>query len=272
MRKIFPLVVLLIIFIILICFFTFYPRSKYITAKVEKLSRGVVADALVYRQEKPLYAFADGLLEQLVLEGERVAANTTVALVGTTPILAECAGTISWNYDGLEGVVGPGVLMGLKYDYLGDWDKPNKQSKTGHNYYKGETIGKLIDNYAWYLLVFTDLEAKKGEELTIYIKDDCFRGKVLEVLADKRLNIQIDTYSKEAASYRVLRKIQIYKAELRGVIVPENLLIETEEGTYLTILYKNRQKQQPIHVVGRWQGKVVVDGIPKGAKIVLPPR
>lgn len=272
MKKSFLLVLLGLVFLISIGLIIFYPKTKYLPAKVEKLSRGVVADALAYRKEKTLFASADGILEQLVLEGERVPANTVVALCKTTPVLTKQAGTISWNYDGLEEVVGLGVLMGLKNDYLNDWDKPNRQSQTGKSYFKGEPIGKLIDNYAWYLLVFTDLEAKKGEELSIYINDVYYKGKVLEVLTDKRLNIQIDSYGKEVSSYRVLRKIEIYKEDLRGVIVPESLLIETEEGTYITIIFRNRQKQQPIRVVGRWQGKVVVDGIPKGAKIVLPPR
>ncbi len=272
MKKRFLLILLGLVFLMIIGLVIFYPRTKYLPAKIEKLSRGVVTEAIAYRKEKTLFASTDGFLEQLVLEGERVPANTVVALCGTTPVLAEKAGTISWNYDGLEEVVGPGVLMGLKNEYLGDWDKPNRQSQTGKSYFKGEPIGKLVDNYAWFLLAFTDLEAKKGEELSIYINDVYYKGKVLEVLTDKRLNIQINTYSKEASSYRVLRKVEIYKEDLRGVIVPESLLIEKEEGTYLTLIFKNRQKQQPIRVIGRWQGKVVVDGIPKGAKIVLPPR
>lgn len=244
-------------------------QPKFVLAKVKELPRVVVADAIAYRNEELLYAPIDGNIDLLVPDGVRVSAKTAVAMVGSYPIYANKAGTVSWGFDGLENVLGVAVLMTLKHDFLKDWDKPYTKVKTGSSVFRGEVVGKLVDNYAWHLLIFHDLNknAKKGEKLTLVINGSSYTGTIAEVLPDKRVSVAIEVYDSKVASFRVLRDVKVYKEPLKGIIVPEELLIETAEGSYLTIRYKNREKKQPVRVVGRWNGQVVVDGVPEGAYV-----
>jgi hypothetical protein len=272
MRKKFRIAILVALLIGVICLFLFNPQAEYQLAQSKELERWFEADAFAVRNEETIIAPCDGIIEILVSEGVRVPAKTTIAMVGNVPVITNKAGTISWSYDGLETIIGPGVLMGLKQQFLNDWDKPINHSKTGISVYKGETIGKLVDNYAWHLIIFSDMSARRGEKLTVEINGKSYTGIVREVLTDNRLSVEIESYRDEVATYRVLRRIKIQKEPLFGVVVDEGQLIETEDGSYLEIKYKNKEKRQPVRVVGRWQGKVVVDGIPQGAKILVKPK
>jgi|GEM_PF-1628770 hypothetical protein len=246
-------------------------RSRYIEAATDTLVRAVEVDALCYRFEVPLYAPADGKIEQLVADNTRVPANTVVAMVGSYPVYAERAGTVSWRYDGLEKLLIPGVIMVLKHDFLGDWDKPVKKVSSGDVVYKGDIVGKLVDNYSWYLIVYSNVSVYRNEKVQVEIGGKIYEGVVQEVLSDNRFSVVINYYDSDVAGYRVLRKITLYKEPLRGVIIPQDLLIETDDGTYVKISYRNRERTQPVRVVGKWEDKVVVDGLPKGSLVVVSP-
>jgi hypothetical protein len=269
MRKLLRIALLLIIIVGAIYLLFFRTGEEYLAVKEKELERFVHADALAYRNEVPLIAPLDGVFTPLFTDGERVPAQTIVATIAGTPIKNPIAGTVSWYYDGLESVVGPGVLMGLKQDYLKDWDKQVKKSSSGDSFYKGEIIGRIVDNYAWFLLVFSDMPAKKGEKVAVTINKTTYNATVSEVLPNNRLALVLNSYQKEVAIYRVLRNIKIVKEPLRGIIIPSKALIEAEEGFYVEIMYKNQRKNQPVRLVGRWQNQVVVDGLPSGAKVIL---
>ncbi|MDD4264484.1 MAG: HlyD family efflux transporter periplasmic adaptor subunit [Firmicutes bacterium] len=246
-------------------------RTKYVDAVPQNLVRMVQADALCYRLETTFYAPADGKIEQLVKDDTRVPANTVIAMVGSYPIYAETAGTISWQYDGLEQMLGPSIIMALKQDFLGDWDKPLTEVRSGDTVYKGDIVGKLVDNYSWYLVVYSDVQVYRNEKLQIEIGKNTYKGVVAEVLNDNRFSVVIQFYNSDVAGYRVLRNVKVYKEPLRGIIIPQELLIEADEATYVKISYRNKERIQPVRVVGKWDKKAVVDGLPQGSFVVLSP-
>ena len=109
MRKLLRIALLLIIIVGAIYLLFFRTGEEYLAVKEKELERFVHADALAYRNEVPLIAPLDGVFTPLFTDGERVPAQTIVATIAGTPIKNPIAGTVSWYYDGLESVVGPGV-------------------------------------------------------------------------------------------------------------------------------------------------------------------
>ncbi|MGE5675336.1 MAG: HlyD family efflux transporter periplasmic adaptor subunit [Mycobacterium leprae] len=121
-------------------------------------------DAWVVRGETIYRATAAGPVTRLVAEGERVRANTPVVSLGGAQVIAQNAGVISYQFDGLEDSLTPANAAKWEIASIRAFTMPPGQKAPEGTVAAQSPLFKLVDNLQASLVTVVPLSGYIGFE------------------------------------------------------------------------------------------------------------
>lgn len=251
---------------------------------------------IIIRHETAISSPASGSYNTIYQEGERVAKNTIVGYLvkstGTSlekteriPVVAPCAGIISYKTDGFENLCNPVVWTKLDLDRLVEVEKRLEQTssgddKTGGMVEAGKRLFKIIDNLAPEYL-FTEIDVKsgrvfqKGGTVDLYL-DELeglrIRGTVKDVVKSDSINrllIEIPGTLQQRDSRIIGGSVVV--DWFPGVVLEHDVLVERNGKVGVYLLKKGIITWQEVNITGIVGNSAALEGLASDDWIVTTP-
>ncbi len=254
-----------------------------------------LAEGVLVRNETIITSPADGQLNILVQEGERVRVGDSVAEVKTLEggagapartalIRAPATGVVIYRTDGLEGVLNPGrvdilEIAGIK---LKNAENAGRDQGKGGRCDKGQPVMKIVDNLSPVVIClevpegFPQERIKKGGIISMIWESSQFDGRIAEV-RDYRGRPQVVVQASNYPGGFLHRRKVVLGMEggtVSGFIVSTGSLVEKEGQAGLYITSKRQVKWVPVNVEGVVNDRAAVTGagVTSGTRYVVNPR
>lgn len=268
-----------------------------------ELKKTYIAEGLLIRDESVIFSPANGELVILVKAGERVRVGDSIAQVktgasdlgssATSQIIATKSGVVSYQIDGLEGVLQLGwldILEGL--DQLLDQlqinevknMKSDSQLKDGKlkKVDKGQPVLKIIDNLSPQVILLPVPDGYppgiliKGGIISMISEKNEFNGRITEVKpfsGTQHFIIETSNYPVEFFNSRKL-SLELVGESVSGMLVSKSSLVKKGEHEGIYIMNKQRLSWVPVKVEGIVKNKAVISGenMVPGTRYVINPR
>ncbi len=232
--------------------------------------------------EHLIIAQADGDMEVLIAEGERVRKGNAVFRVGDLYQYTNYAGRVSYRIDGLESVkdIGAVSALNMKQKY-----NEQKKMKGTVRAAEGEPCAKVqetMSDIALYLaLPINDYTSTltTGQKLTVNLSDNgtSVKGTVAEILNTEEIRcvkLDIGSISAETFQQRIYQITLPYNSE-RVLVIPKSALIQKRGVQGVYCLHKGFVFWKEITVSDRWLEHdvyVAESGLEAGDIVVTTPR
>ncbi len=252
------------------------------------IERSVEAEAVLIRREEVVAAPFTGWTSYGVEEGEEVRAGAPVVELSNpraravTRLAAPVPGIVSYTVDGLEAVLVPEALKGLRGATLADLKERPAGSSKGQ-VRGGEPVFKVIDpSQVYFAIPVTGAEAEElpprsAVRLRIATAGEREWDGLVERIgkseADGRrlVVLSVPAAANEVALRRRVRATLVLE-EAAGATVPVQVLLHRDEGWGLYLLRGNQARWHPV-VVRISDGRTAaLEGINPGALVVRRPQ
>lgn len=239
---------------------------------------------LLHGSESLVIAQADGTVEPVVQEGERVRKGNAVFKVGEAYSYTNFAGRVSYQLDGLESTSDLNTICStnLESSYA---EQQNGQKKTIADAAAGEGRAKVINTFDDVYLYVTvarstytaGLEANQKIPVRLADINEQMQATVTEVLdtADgfRYLKLKLGSV-KETVFQQRIYKIEFPYDQQKAVAVSPDVLVEKDGQTGVYYLQKGFVFWEAVTVGQTWEknGKVIIEsGLEDGDMIVTTP-
>ena len=239
---------------------------------------------LLRGSESLVIAQADGTVEPVVQEGERVRKGNAVFKVGEAYSYTNFAGRVSYQLDGLESTSDLNTICStnLESSYA---EQQNGQKKTIADAAAGEGRAKVINTFDDVYLYVTvarstytaGLEANQKIPVRLADINEQMQATVTEVLdtADgfRYLKLKLGNV-KETVFQQRIYKIEFPYDQQKAVAVSPDVLVEKDGQTGVYYLQKGFVFWEAVTVGQTWEknGKVIIEsGLEDGDMIVTTP-
>ena len=239
---------------------------------------------LLRGSESLVIAQADGTVEPVVQEGERVRKGNAVFKAGEAYSYTNFAGRVSYQLDGLESTSDLNTICStnLESSYA---EQQNGQKKTIADAAAGEGRAKVINTFDDVYLYVTvarstytaGLEANQKIPVRLADINEQMQATVTEVLdtADgfRYLKLKLGSV-KETVFQQRIYKIEFPYDQQKAVAVSPDVLVEKDGQTGVYYLQKGFVFWEAVTVGQTWEknGKVIIEsGLEDGDMIVTTP-
>ena len=239
---------------------------------------------LLHGSESLVIAQADGTVEPVVQEGERVRKGNAVFKAGEAYSYTNFAGRVSYQLDGLESTSDLNTICStnLESSYA---EQQNGQKKTIADAAAGEGRAKVINTFDDVYLYVTvarstytaGLEANQKIPVRLADINEQMQATVTEVLdtADgfRYLKLKLGSV-KETVFQQRIYKIEFPYDQQKAVAVSPDVLVEKDGQTGVYYLQKGFVFWEAVTVGQTWEknGKVIIEsGLEDGDMIVTTP-
>ena len=205
--------------------------------------------------------------------------NDQLNLENKKTIISETAGLLSNHLDGLE--IYSGAYYMSEEEYLAQ--KPEAFTYQENSLVeRGEPILKIVNNWQWYFNVIVPLHPGReiAEQEAVNIKFDFAPGEVVKAdLAEH----EIDQNKREVRlTYSIEKQIQDFEkvrwaeasllySRQRGIIIPEQAVIEKDSTTGVYLNQGGRVVFQPVYIVNNQDEKVMIEGLEPNSMVITRP-
>lgn len=251
------------------------------TALLEHVETGY---GLLRGSESLVIAQADGKVEPVVQEGERVRKGSAVLRIGEAYSWTNYAGRVSYQLDGLESTSDLNAICStdLETRYIEQQDRQKQDMPDGVN---GQPVAKVINVFdEVYLYVTVPRSAYTGSlEIDQRIKvrlDDLdmqMTARVTEMLDTpdgfRYLKLKLGNV-KETVFQQRIYKIEMPYEQMNAIAVSPDVLVEKDGQTGVYYLQKGFVFWAPVTLGPVWEetGQVVIEsGLEDGVIIVTTP-
>lgn len=257
------------------------------TAEVQQmvLENVSVGYGQVSGQENGVYATADGPIERLIQEGERVRKGNAVFRVYENYAYTNYAGRVSYQLDGLEEVTDLNGVCCTDLETRYREQQNGAQQEEATEAVSGEMYAKVIntfDDIYVYVTVETNehtaaLESEQRFPVRLVDLDYEMNGKLTEVLdtADGHRYLKIKLSDvKEMVFQQRLYKVELPFDRVRALAVPSTAIMEKKGETGVYCLRKGFAFWTPVTpgAVREESGMTIIEeGLEPGDMVVTTP-
>lgn len=240
---------------------------------------------LLHGTESLIIAQADGKVEPLVEEGERVRKGNAVLKIGDAYSWTNHAGRVSYELDGLESTEDLNAICStnLEEGYNVQHSSQKQGIPDGVN---GQPVAKVVNVFDEVYLYATvpysaytgSLEVDQRVKLRFVDTGEQMTARVVEMLDTpdgfRYLKLKLGNV-KETVFQQRIYKIELLYDQMNGVVVSSDILVEKDGQTGVYYLQKGFVFWEPVTLGQPWDetGKVVVEsGLEDGMIIVTTPQ
>ena len=266
------------------------------TAGVEALSRrevssAVALDGILIKEEALVRSPADGQIQFVPLDGQRLelgapAARVVVAADDAGEIIqgiaAPEAGVFCTHIDGAEGLLAPDKLDVLDLAKIERIGEKKNQILAGARVGKGQPVFKIIDNLSPVYYYCTISSGELASELSARRKmEGIWENRPLTVRVHRLIDkgdrweafLLLSDYPDAILHYRKAR-IRLTTKKLEGLLVPRSAVVERESSPGVYLVVKKKARWTPVQIDGELDGKVAITGpdLKEGDRYVSTPR
>lgn len=267
------------------------------------LKKTYISEGLLVRDEIVIISPANGELIILAKAGERVRIGDSIAQIKTgasdlgssttAQIIATRSGIVSYQIDGLEGVLQPGrmdILEGLD-QLLNQLQineakniKNDSQLKDGKlkKVDKGQPVLKIIDNLSPQVILvpvpdgFPPGIIRNGGIISMISEKNEFNGRISEVKVlsgTQHLIVETSNYPAGILNSRKL-SLELVGESVSGMLISKSSLVKKGGHEGLYIMNKQRLSWVPVNVEGIVKNKAVISGenMVSGTRYITNPR
>jgi putative membrane fusion protein len=197
-------------------------------------------------------------------------------------ITSGLAGTVSYTFDGLEGVLQESDLSALLESQTDLTEIAHRarliKVDTGETVSSGTPVVKIIDNFHFWLVAEipgTGIPVSVGERVRVRVWSDEAPGDATSVGTvvafrvtggRQRIIVSLQEYWPWFNQLR-WANVEIIKQRYEGVIIPRSSVIQRKGETGVIVQLPRGAVFQPITVRGGKGGEVVVDGVSAGTRV-----
>ena len=240
---------------------------------------------LLHGTESLIIAQADGKVEPLVEEGERIRKGNAVFKIGDAYSWTNHAGRVSYQLDGLEGIADLNGICStnLEEGYALQQSRQKQDIPDGVN---GQPVAKVMNIFDEVYLYVTaprsahtgSLEADQRIRVRLLDNGEQMTARVMEVLdtPDGFRYIKLKLGSvKETIFQQRIYKIELPYDQMTGFAVSPDILVEKDGQSGVYYLQKGFVFWAPVTLGKTWDetGNVIVEsGLEDGMIIVTTPK
>ena len=274
------LAIAILVFFLILSYLVIFRDSG---PKVTVTSYGRLADeftekGLLVKSEQVFYAPFEGKVTLLAGDGKRLPSGRPVVnLKGETEektFYSRFAGLVSFEVDGLENSLTPGMLMTFNQNYQ-EFRGKGIGLKNGDTVNAGRPLFKIVNNFLLSMIVKTPTERLQsydiGEKVWIGFNNMTVIGYVKRTIPGlSLLVIQLERFPDELVNVRWV-DVNVLINAFHGVILPRQCVTEEQgvPGVYRYI--EGDIVFWPIKIIGGNTTEVVVTGIERGVEILVDP-
>ncbi|MDA8442864.1 MAG: HlyD family efflux transporter periplasmic adaptor subunit [Peptococcaceae bacterium] len=255
-------------------------QVQTVTAQAGSLQVPVPIQAWAANTEQVISAPFAGSLTEIIGQGLRVAKEGSIAKL-TTPggegqiIFAPVAGAVSYNVDGLEGILTP--------QHLAQWSLSKFNNLTaapppGNSLHSGEAVCKIVDNLEPTSLLFDLPQPGRtlavGDRVALRLDDQVVRGRVSKIAAQGPQNgvvVVLDDFLEPSLDERRLALKLLENKPPQGEIIPVVALSGTQGNQGVFVLADGIVTWQPVQVLAKVASNACVSGLKAGAAVITTP-
>lgn len=194
-------------------------------------------------------------------------------------------GIVSYRYDGYENVLSPEGIQGLSGNKIEGFitadHKDLNSLEDRELVIRGEPLFKTVDNYSWLISIVIKESTLKDLvgfqnyiELSPASEENWYRAGIKEYEKDGAKSTLFMEMNEEIDEFWNKRTIDIsiITDTKEGFGIPGKSLVEMNGDKGVYIVKKGIVRFNPVEILFRKDGKIYVDGLEEGEKIVISPR
>lgn len=234
--------------------------------------------------ESTVIAQADGVVEPIVKEGERVRKGNAVCKISGAYSYTNYAGRVSYHLDGLEGITDLNSVCCTDLERRYQEQKNRKNQEKEHTASNGDVVAKvtnIFDDVYVYLTVpateyTASLETGKPVLLRFVDAETEMRGTLQEALdtqdGHRYLKLKLRA-PKESMFDRELYRIDMPYNQMDAITVPQEALVVRNGETGVYYLQKGFAFWKPVTTGESRDNRVVItEGLSAGSIVVTTPK
>ncbi|MBS4023691.1 MAG: hypothetical protein KGZ79_14945 [Dethiobacter sp.] len=285
----------IILFLLMLTALAFGLRAAgaFVYAKITaRLVSTVIAEAgvvenvlavrgLIVRNEHPVPAPITGKLDWLANNGQRVPKDAPIARItagdGTVQtVLAPASGIAVLQLDGMEGMLQPHALDGVKVAQLLSLTVKESRFEQGETITRGSMFFKVVNNFSWVYIFRLDAPAAGVPDTSrqairfSFASDREFAGSMIFRREEDGAVTLAYEFSDDADGFlwQRIAEAEIVTEKVRGVILPLSALVGRGEETGVFTLEKSVVRFRTVKVLGTSSDRMVVNGLPTGLRVI----
>lgn len=256
-------------------------QVQVIAAMEGSLDVALETEAWLVNTETVITSGMEGKLEKTVQEGERVRKGSIVARVNSqvrgtkVDLTGPISGVVSYNVDGLEGVLTPKNL--IEWD-LEKFEGLKPASPAGELVQGGQGVFKLVDNllptYVLFKLPKQGVALALGEKVNLALGEQKLSGKVIKISKqgpEAGLAVALSSFLPQSLGQRQIKIGWLDKNPVKGVIIPAPALQQRQGNTGVFVLRDGVVTWQGVEVLAQSPDKICVKGLKAGEALITTP-
>lgn len=175
------------------------------------------------------------------------------------------SGIISYYIDGYEEILTPQNLANIKYEFIKGIESNSDKLRYDKVIFN-QSIFKITDNTAWYIVIITDFEDANsfeiGKKVSVDILESRITGKITDKIQDDTKSFIIVRTNQYVSGFNNIRKanFKVIREHREGLKIHRDSVIERDGEMGVFLLSVNRKAIfRPIKVLGYDDDYVIVE-------------
>ncbi len=175
------------------------------------------------------------------------------------------SGIISYYIDGYEEILTPQNLANIKYEFIKGIESNSDKLRYDKVIFN-QSIFKITDNTAWYIVIITDFEDANsfeiGKKVSVDILESRVTGKITDKIQDDTKSFIIVRTNQYVSGFNNIRKanFKVIREHREGLKIHRDSVVERDGEMGVFLLSVNRKAIfRPIKVLGYDDDYVIVE-------------
>lgn len=175
------------------------------------------------------------------------------------------SGIISYYIDGYEEILTPQNLANIKYEFIKGIESNSDKLRYDKVIFN-QSIFKITDNTAWYVVIITDFEDANsfeiGKKVSVDILESRITGKITDKIQDDTKSFIIVRTNQYVSGFNNIRKanFKVIREHREGLKIHRDSVVERDGEMGVFLLSVNRKAIfRPIKVLGYDDDYVIVE-------------
>ncbi|MCG8541066.1 MAG: hypothetical protein MJA82_14155 [Clostridia bacterium] len=175
------------------------------------------------------------------------------------------SGIISYYIDGYEEILTPQNLANIKYEFIKGIESNSDKLRYDKVIFN-QSIFKITDNTAWYIVIITDFDDANsfeiGKKVSVDILESRITGKITDKIQDDTKSFIIVRTNQYVSGFNNIRKanFKVIREHREGLKIHRDSVVERDGEMGVFLLSVNRKAIfRPIKVLGYDDDYVIVE-------------
>ncbi len=194
-------------------------------------------------------------------------------------------GIITYYKDGFENILHPervkNISVAKLQSFIEEEYEDLRSLEDGEVIFAGQSLFRVVDNYSWMIAIVLDtteleriLENKSSLNFSPESREEWYRGEIKDYNIDGDIGVLFLEINRDLDGFWKDRTMDISVVTKRkeGYNIPPSAIVEKEDKEGVYLIKRGVVHFSPIEILFKKEGRIYVDGIETGDKLITNSR